>query len=225
MSVEEIYLTVNGDQYSGEVTLPDDADHGVVLLPGGNHGPYGDVFDRLTRTLAAHGIALLRYESWGESDGLEDAHAKTNEDLFAELDAAVEQLRERGYPRISVIGKSFGGRIALRHVPDSVDELVLWAPAVFLEDGRVREQVDHPDDAGPPLIDTKTLTTHDLPIEILQGDEDVIPLENAHELVDALPNGRVHVIQGADHSFVGGDPEDETIETTIELLTDSDPRS
>lgn len=224
MSVEEIALTTDGGQYSGEITLSDDADHGIVLLPGANHGPYGDVFDRLARTLADHGIALLRYKSWGESDGLEDAHAKASEDLFAELDAAVEQLRERGCSRISVIGKSFGGGIALRHVPDPVDELVLWAPAVFLEDGTVREQMVPPEDASLPLIDTKTLAAHDLPIEILQGDEDVIPLKNARELADALPNGRVHVIHGADHSFVGSDPEDETIETTIGLLTDSDPR-
>jgi pimeloyl-ACP methyl ester carboxylesterase len=225
MSVEETDLTIDGDQYAAEVTSPDNTDHGVVLLPGANHGPYGDVFDRLTQALADHGIALLRYKSWGESDELEDVEAKTREDLFAEFDAAVEKLRERGYDRISVIGKSFGGKIALRHVPDPVDELVLWAPAVFLENGTTREQMVPPEDASLPLIDTKTLASHDQPVEILQGNEDAIPVENAHELADALPNGRVHVIHGADHSFVGDDSEDETIETTIGLVTDSDPRS
>jgi pimeloyl-ACP methyl ester carboxylesterase len=42
---------------------------------------------------------------------------------------------------------------------------------------------------------------------------------NARELADRIPDASVHVIEGADHSFIGGDPETETIETTLEVLS------
>lgn len=224
MHVEETTLAVDGEQYLAEVTAPDDdadADHGVVLVPGAGHGPYGDVFDRLAGMLADHGVALLRYETWGESDGLPAPGEKTDEELFAELDAAVEELRERGHSRVGVVAKSFGGRIALRHTPGPVDALVLWAPFVFLEDGAAVDRMDVPEDVSPPRIGAASLGEHDRPVDILQGDDDNLPVENARELADALPDGRVHVIEGADHSFVGGDPEAETVRTTVELLTDS----
>lgn len=221
MHGEEFTLTVDGEQYSGEVTSPDgDTDHGVVLIPGASHGPYGDVFDRLAEALADDGVALLRYDSWGNDDELPAPDEKTDEDLFAEVDAAVAELRDRGYSRVSVVAKSFGGRIALRHVPDPVDELVLWAPFAFLEDGAALERMEVPEDVSPPTVGADLLGEHDLPVDILQGDDDNLPVENARELADALPDGRVHVIKGADHSFVGGDPEVETVRTTVELLTE-----
>lgn len=221
MHVKDATLRVDGTEYPGELTLPHEStDHGAVLLPGANHGPYGDVFDRLAETLAEHEISLLRFETWGDSRELPDLEEKEEVNLFAEFDAAVEFLQDCEYARISVIAKSFGGRIALRHVPEGVDELVLWAPAVFLEEGEVVEHIDAPDDVDLPLIETSTIENYSLPIDILQGDEDNIPVENARELAETVPHGDAHVIAGADHSFVGGQPEDDTIDTTLDLLTE-----
>ena len=56
-------------------------------------------------------------------------------------------------------------------------------------------------------------------VDVLQGDEDNFPVANAREIAAELPDAAVHVVDGADHSFVGGDPEEETVETTLGLLS------
>lgn len=72
----------------------------------------------------------------------------------------------------------------------------------------------------PPTAPVEALAAHDGPVDVVQGDEDRIPVANAEELVATLPDARIHVIEGADHSFVGGDVEAETVERTVDLLTD-----
>lgn len=222
MIAEKTTLKVNGQEYPAELALPDKGtDHGVVLVPGRTHGPFGDVFDRLAEALVECGIALFRYETWGERDDLDDLpDGRACNELFAEIDAAAKQLAGRCRSRIDVVGKSFGGRLVLRHVPEPADRIVLWAPLAFLSGGRVFEYEDVPDDEDL-LIESEVLAHCSRPIDILQGDEDYVPVENAYELVGVLPNGCVHIIKGADHSFVGGKSEVETVEMTVELLTDA----
>lgn len=215
MRTETVEVTVDGSAFTGDLTgPPGGSDHAAVLLPGANHGPYGDVFDRLAEAAADGGVDFLRYETWKDGEELE---SKGIEGVTAEYDAAVAHLSDRGYARITTVGKSFGGRIALQHVPEAVDDMVLWAPAAFLAGGSAIEAIDPPEDVELPTITPAEVAAVDEPVAILQGDEDKFPVENARELAAELPRGSVHLIEGADHSFVG-DGEDETIETTRSLL-------
>lgn len=105
MQTESTNLAVGGREYPAELALPEAAtDHGVVLLSGANHGPYGDVFDRLAAALTDAGVALLRFETWGD-DALDDLADKHEAALFAEYDAAVDLLGER-CSRVDVVAKS-----------------------------------------------------------------------------------------------------------------------
>ncbi len=225
MDTESITLTVDGAEYPGELTLPDEGtDVGAVLLPGANHGPYGDVFDRLAETLADEGVAFLRFEAWGDRDDVPDIEETDPGAIFAAFDAAVERLQADDFDRVGVLAKSFGGRLALEHTPAAVDELVLWAPAVFLEGGDAVETVEipdeAPDDAELPTIEPPVLSEHDHPVTILQGDEDFYTVGSAREIASELPDATVEVVEGGDHSFVGGDPEAETLETTVARVAD-----
>lgn len=224
VDTEPITLTVDDAAYPGELTLPDEgSDTAAVLLPGANHGPYGDVFDRLAEELAAAGVALLRFESWGDDEALPALDGKDREHVLAEFDAAVAYLTDQGYDRVGAVAKSFGGRLALGHCPEAVEELVLWAPAAFLEGGEAVESVElpdeAPDDAELPTMAASSLADHDHPVTILQGDEDFYTAEGARELAAELPDATVAVLEGGDHSFVGGDPEREAVERTVECLS------
>lgn len=218
MSVERAELSVRNETFTAEIEVPQgDSDHGAVLLSGANHTAFDDaVFDRLATAAADAGIQFLRYQTW---DSGEELSAKSTEEIYAEVDAALEHLHERGCSRVSLVGKSIGGAIALQDAPDRVDEMVLWAPGVFLEGGDVLAELDIPAEADPATVSASALADVNIPVDIIQGDEDTIPVANARELAAALPDAAVHVVEGADHSFVGGEPEDETIETTLELLS------
>jgi pimeloyl-ACP methyl ester carboxylesterase len=218
MSLEEIELTTDESSFTAELELPEgDSDHGAVLLSGAGHTAFDDaVFDRLAAAAADNGVQFLRYQTWDDGEELAE---KSPDELHAEVDAALEHLRDRGCSRITLVGKSAGGVIALQSAPDRIDEMVLWAPALFLEGGDVLADLDIREDAEPPTITAAELADIDVPVDILQGDEDHFPVASARELADEIPDASVHVIEGADHSFIGGDPETETIETTLELLS------
>lgn len=218
MSVERDELTVGDASFTAEIELPEnDSDHGAVLLPGANHTAFDDaVFDRLAGAAADAGVQFLRYQT---CESGEDLSAKSPDEIHAEVDAALEHLLDRGCSRVSLVGKSIGGAIALQHVPDRADEMVLWAPALFLEGGDILAELDIPAEAEPATVSASELADVDVPVDILQGDEDNLPVDNARELAGELPDATVHVVEGADHSFVGGDPEDVTVETTLELFS------
>lgn len=218
MSVERVELAVGDASFTAAIELPEgDSDHGAVLLSGANHTAFDDaVFDRLAAAAADAGVRFLRYQTW---DGVEELSAKPRDELYGEVDAALEHLHERGCSRISLVGKSVGGAIALQHAPDRADEMVLWAPALFLESGDVLAELDVPAEAEPATISASELAAVDVPVGVLQGDEDDIPVANARELAAEIPDATVHVIDGADHSFIGGEPEAETVETTLDLLS------
>jgi hypothetical protein len=143
-----VTLESGGDSYPGRLNAPEGStDSGVLVLPGGGHGPFGDVFDRVATTAGDAGHAVARFETW---TGPDDLDAKTDADLAAEIDAGVDFLRSEGCSTITVVAKSFGGRLALEHAPD-VDRMVLWAPAVFFGEREDRPSIDAAADSeGPP---------------------------------------------------------------------------
>lgn len=66
-AVDPNTLSVDGQDFPAEFARPtEDTDHVILRLPGANHGPNGDVFYRLADALTDDGVALGRYETWGE---------------------------------------------------------------------------------------------------------------------------------------------------------------
>lgn len=221
MDTESVELSVGEHAYDGELAIPEDSETGsggVIVLPGGGHGPYGGVFDRLTEKAAAAGMLVLRYESWAEP---EEIRTKSYGDLHDELDAAVGRLQAEGVEQIHVVGKSFGGGVALTYVPHAVDRVVLWAPAMRVgPEDAVHEIADVPlADLETPPVGPGTLDRIDVPVRILQGtDDEVQPQDASEELADGLPDSDLQVLDGLDHSFDDGQWGEEVVDLTVEWL-------
>lgn len=223
MPVEEIQLEVGDDSFPGRLNVPNEGGtHGVVVLPGAGHGPYGDIFDRFTDEASDSGFHVLRFQSWTD---YEELKAKTLGDLHEEIDAAIALLEGRGCSQVSIVGKSFGGGISLSHIPDAVAKMVLWAPFVMVraETNLAKNQTMDLKNFTP-YIDPQTLETVETPVRILHGNEDQLPFENSRKLVDGLQDAKLIEIKGADHSFLGPDSgvEDVTVEHTMAFLTTSE---
>jgi dienelactone hydrolase len=201
VGIELLDFDVGSETYEGRLTVQDeDADEGVVMLPGAGHGPFGDIFDIAAYELAGDGKRVFRVETWETREELE---AKTLGELHDEVDAAVDYLRSNGCSTVHVIAKSFGGGIALSHVPDAVDGLLLWAPAV--ETGVDASAATDPDEAigeGENLLIGIESLSVDVPVRILVGDEDRgVSVEDCRRIADAVDDGDVTVIPGENHSF------------------------
>ena len=207
---EDVTLEVDDSTYPGRLNTPEEpSDRGVLVVPGAGHGPFGDVFLRFSRAAAAEGHHVARFETWMSPGELD---AKTDEDFRTELAASVDFLRSRGCSTVTVVAKSFGGRVALEHLPESVDRLVLWAPAVLAEDA---ENV--PDEAWEHLPSvTPAEFGVDVPTRILQGDDDNIPVDSAERIAEGLPRGELVVLPDEDHSFLRD--HERVIEETLAFL-------
>jgi len=81
---------------------------------------------------------------------------------------------------------------------------VLWAPAI--EFAEAPDVVLTPDTGFGEIDHLVTgpdpLASVDVPVLILHGDEDGLPLENSESIAGALPDAELSVIEGEDHSFL-----------------------
>jgi len=204
MCANDVTLEVGDESYPGRLNVPDSpTEQGVLVVPGAGHGPFGDVFLRFAEAAAERGYEVARFETWPFPSDLD---AKTEDEFEAELEASVEFLQSRGCSTITVVAKSFGGRVVLEHLPDAVDRLVLWAPAVKLG--------DHED---APSMTAEELPDRELPVRILQGDEDRgLPVENAERIAGQLPRAEMVELPGEDHSFLRD--HERVIEETLSFL-------
>ena len=131
---------------------------------------------------------------------------KTNAEFEAELEGGVKFLRDQGCTSVAMVAKSFGGRLALMYLPDRVDRLVLWAPAVAFGESEER-----------PSITAGALSDAEVPVRILQGDEDdIVSVENAAAIAEHLLDGELVELPGEDHSF--RNDEERVLEMTLSFL-------
>ena len=193
---EDVTLDVGTESYPGRFDEPSEpSDRGVLMIPGAGHGPFGDVFLRFGREAADAGYGVARFETWLSPADLD---AKTDSDFRAEIEAGVEFLRSRGYETVTIVAKSLGGRLALEHLPEGVERLVLWAPAVHPEGYELPTELE----GKIPSIGADDLEAVDVPVRVLHGDEDALPLESPRRLTELLPQGELVELSGEDHSFL-----------------------
>jgi dienelactone hydrolase len=202
MPLEQLDFEVDGETYEGRFVTPPagDAETCVVVLPGAGHGPFGNIFDITMYELASAGVASFRYESWTSGEELD---AKTLAELQAEAHAAVDLAHDRGYDRVPMLVKSFGGRIAFTDLPDRVDRVLGWAPAIaFADESNLDAVSDRPLGEFDELaVAPSDVADVDVPVRLLYGDDDHFYPEHAEALVDALPDAERRVIEGENHSF------------------------
>lgn len=220
MAIEMLDFEVGGEAYEGRLNTPEDgdADTCVVVLPGAGHGPFGDVFDVAMYELAGDGVASFRFETWTNDEELE---AKSLADLHAEMDVAVEFVQDRGYDNVSMLAKSFGGRIAFTDLPEPIERVLGWAPAIqFADESNLDDVYDVPlgEHDGLNVVESDVADV-DVPVRLLYGDEDYFYPEHAEALADALPNAELRILEGENHSMNEHRPT--VVAETLDFLADA----
>jgi pimeloyl-ACP methyl ester carboxylesterase len=200
---ESVTLTVGESAYRGRLNEPEGgSNRGILVVPGAGHGPFGTVFATFADTAEERGFTVARFETWTDQGELE---SKTPEQHRADIEAGIEFLRARGCESVAIVAKSFGGGLALQHGPLSAERMVLWAPAVSFEDSE-----------NFPTVSAGMLADIDVPVRILQGEDDqVVSVGTARQVAEHLPRGEVVEFAGEDHSFMHD--EARVIEQTLDF--------
>ena len=202
MRVQAIDLTIGTDTYEGRLNTPqEDTGTGALVLPGAGHGPFGDIFDIIAYELAGDGKHVLRFESWEDKEQLGE---KTTGELHDEIDAGIEYLQSRECSTIYLVAKSFGGGLALTRIPEVIDRVVLWEPAIEVvnDPESSTEMSETMTDPGGLGITAQELGQIQTPVRILCGDEEPgLSVESCERMVNTLGQGDMTVIPGENHSF------------------------
>lgn len=216
MPAEEFEFGVAGESIPARIDAAGaGATQGLVCLPGAHHGPWEDVFDRLAAAAADRGQAMLRYESWPED---RDIAVRSLKQYHAEIDTAVERLRDHGCEEVTLLGKSFGGGIAATYLPGTVDRGVLWAPSVRVgAASTIAELYTVPFGQADGLeLGPDHLSAVDIPVALFQGTADrTVPPECTQAIAEHLPDSEYIEIPDGDHSFVGDPFEPAVLDQTL----------
>lgn len=175
----------------------------AVLVAPGNGGNRAGRAD-FARELSRRGLAvlLMDYRGYGGNPG-----DPSEDGLAADADAALEALRELGYPaeRTIYFGESLGSGVVAalqaRHPPAGV---VLRSPFPELADVGAHHYPWLPvrallRDRFPVL---EHLATSDVPVTVIYGDRDsVVPSDLSRRVADQAPSlSEVVVFEDADHN-------------------------
>jgi dipeptidyl aminopeptidase/acylaminoacyl peptidase len=201
------------------------------------------IFVKTARQLASQGIVTVRCDFWGsgESDG--EFVDVTPETEIEDALAIIEWLRAQAgidRTRLGLLGFSLGGLVASCTAAraEQIKALCLWGATAHMG-RRMRERTTpeatsfleehgYVDLSGnqvgraffdvalktDPLKEVKKFSGAAL---VVHGTEDVsVPVSEAYEYIDALKKRepKLHLIEGADHTFNRMDWEADVIETT-----------
>lgn len=184
----------------GLLVRPQEAKWLLVLAHGAGAGMQHPFMERLAHELAGCGVATLRYQF----PYLQ--HRRSRPDVSAVLTATVRATVAAALahaPDLPLLagGKSFGGRmtsLAFAETPSAVPPPGMTAVRGLVFFGFPL----HP--AGRPSVQrAEHLAKVDLPMLFLQGTRDALAdLALLHPIcVELGPRARLHVVEGADHSF------------------------
>ena len=176
---------------------------GLIIIPGISSGPFGSLFDEVVSQVSKD-YGIVRINAWNGADDLEKMTLKDLHDL---IDEACESLESDGCESISVLGKSFGGQLALTYPENNkFEKMVLWAPAIGFVEVNVEKWrstlLEHAQTATDISVDKAYLEKIDSEVKIIHGTEDeVINVENSKRIFEALPRCEFEEIEDAGHSF------------------------
>lgn len=189
-----------------EQELLDDPERGLVVVPGISSGPYGRLFDEVVEFARQEQYSVVRINAW---ESAEELGEMTLQDLHDKVTQANQVLQENQCEKVTVLGKSFGGQLALTH-PDAsemFDQMILWAPALDIgQEGNIdkwkQTRLREAETATDITISENKLQKTDTPTHVIHGEEDqVVPVETSEQIQRNVPDCELKQIPNTGHSY------------------------
>lgn len=194
------------------------SDHVIVFFHGytGHKAESGRLFYHLSEQLTKQGISTIRFDWFGHGESDMEFVDIRVPMLQAQANMVLDYALEH-YQSVTLLGFSMGGAFAMHHVRNSIDKLILLAPA-FMMSGMKKHQFDGVEgdtmDLGGIVLHKEFLAgfehmtmlentkQYQGPILILQGEEDqAVPPRLAKYLKEEVPHSILELYPGSDHCF------------------------
>lgn len=214
---------------TGDITKPI-----VILCHGHSTNKASSTVAGLEEILNKNGISTFKidFSGHGESEGkFEDT---TVSSAMADILTAIKYLKARGYKKIGLFGGSFGGAASILAAAKSTDLFVLALKSPvsdyknleierkdantirdWKEKGWVEYKIGDPRNLKlnysffedfANFNEYKSARKIVAPTIIIHGDSDVdVPVEQSTKLAKIIPNCKLKIISGADHTYTGSE--------------------
>ena len=227
MREERVFFdSPNGEKLAGILHHPksENARGAVLLCHGMESNKESDKLMFLSRALAQRDLLTLRFDFAGVGESTGSFANITYSAEVEDLQAAFSFMRARHAGKIGILGSSMGGTVALLFAARNPDVAALVTLAAPLHPERFLSRLSTPEELqqwrergfifyhgqriNVSLLNDleKMNVVHALrkincPVLILHGDrDDVVPVEEAHELHHHLPGmSKLSILAGADH--------------------------
>ena len=223
-----------GSMLNGILAQADKATYkGIIRAHGftGNKDGLANLGRESSKFLCQNDFDVLRFDFRGSGESEGRYEDMTIQEEAADLRAAINFMKDRGYKKIGVIGDSMGGAVTVMAYQDSnIDCMVLWYPTLYLkstvlkiflgkghqkelqekgyttymrEDGR-KFKIGRAFVEEVMTLDVESrLRQVECPIMIIHGDNDtLVPYKDSVQAMKFIRSPKELVnIQGAEHCF------------------------
>jgi pimeloyl-ACP methyl ester carboxylesterase len=247
MSEEVVFFSSSGDKtIAGVLHHPAGQPCGAVILCHGmESSKNSEKLIYLGRVLAKRGFLTLRFDFAYVGESSEKFEDITYSGEVDDLRAACSFIRDRSSGRIGILGSSMGGTVALLFAAEDpgIAALVTIAapvhPEAFPRRILDREALQKWRDRGftfynrqrlnlALLEDLETINVPEsarkiaCPLLIIHGDnDDVVPVEEAHELNACIPGKRkLLILKGTDHRLSNPVTMQQALAEAVDWLTE-----
>jgi len=195
----------------------------VIMAHGFTSNKNRPKFVRAAEELSKIGIASLRFDFAGSGES--DSREITVSGQLADLKAAIDFCRRRGYSKIGLLGSSLGGLVSILAYDDKISTIVLYAPVTkaktptAFKDAERRKEIDekgfvilhkdgHEFKIGKEYVEEREkidqkaiLSKVKCPVLIFHGDVDVeVPLEHSKSAMEYLsPDSKLEIVKDGSH--------------------------
>lgn len=218
-----------GEKIEGTLQVPDDStDCGVVLGHCFTCSRHISILREISNLLVKKGMAALRFDFSGNGQSEGDFSNTSYSKHIGEMERAVEFFAGQGFIRFGLAGHSMGAAVALltgERLTDVSGVCALGGRVAGKESAPFfgKEKMEelrrtgrlHFESRGRDLelkesffadirkYDLReTVRSFKPPLLVVHGDQDeIIPVENAHEAREINPNVEVEILSGANHMF------------------------
>jgi pimeloyl-ACP methyl ester carboxylesterase len=205
----------------------DEASGGVIVCHGMLSSKESEKHVAVCEKAAARGLAALRFDFAGRGRSQGDDGDLTVSGEVEDLQAALQLMRELGFARPALVGSSLGGAVAVLVAAADREIAALVtaaAPAVLPKRPRAAWGVEAAaldaffDDASRHDVGAAAARVTCPWLVIHGADDEVVPPEDARELVRANPSARLIMRPGADHRFADPAQRQWLVKTIVDAL-------
>ncbi len=199
----------------------------IIIVHGHSSSNKSKNLVKLSEMLNEKGIASFRIDLYGHGQSEGKFEEATVSEAVDSILSAIKYVKSNGYTKIGLVGSSFGGIasiiaasktqdlfvLALKSPVSNYSDLYLWR-GTSIGDWKEKGYREYPTKTGMGRLNYvfyedaiqndgyEVAKNISIPTLIVHGDaDDEVPAEQSIKLSKLLPNCKLNIVKGADHTY------------------------